>query len=697
MANRYHSLKSRIASIAAILVISLLLLLDLLALIITQHSIGISVRKDYRTMVDTYAMYLQSSNSTYMQQIRNYSAADEMQTMDKQAKIDFIRARSSSRGKDFLFVAYVDDKGMAYFDDGTQLNVSSMDFCKEILKDGKNQTYAYPVLFSNQKEWVIPISKTFLNSDVPGFVMVGVPASSYQKKVASLPMSTSGYIFLLSENGDIMGHTDESYFMAANMKESAKLGFKDLDGIAEKMLSGTEENTGEDWFYSPSGEQILCTFGPVTSTGWAIGLAVPKTEVRGTATTLAKDISIISLIVAILLVGFIAIAIRIALNPLQQVNTAVQVIATGEADLTQRLSTKAKNEIGALTDNFNLFMNTLQGTMNNLKTSNGTLQTAGSELKDSSIKTQAAVTQINANIQHVSREITQQSTSVIETASAVAEIAHNINSLEQMIRKQSDGVVQASTAVEQMISNIADVNKSVDMVAKSFDVIERDAVTGSEMQKAVNERIIQIEQQSKMLKDANTAISNIAEQTNLLAMNAAIEAAHAGNAGLGFKVVADEIRKLSETSSKQSKQIGEQLQAIQELIADVGQSSSVSNQTFSTVAQNIKSTNTIMHGIQTTMDEQHENSKQISTALGEMNSLTSEVRHASEEMSVGNQAILEEVKQLQDVNDQLKSFVSEMNAGSTNIQESTQVLRQVSDKMQTVIQDVGDKINSFNT
>ncbi len=697
MANRYHTLKSRIASIAAILVITLLLILDLLALIITQHSIGISVRKDFRTIVTTYSMYLQSSNSVYMQQIRSYSAADEMQTMDKQAKIDFVRAKSSSRGKDFLFAAYVDEKGMAYFDDGSQVDVSSMDFCKEILVEGKNQTYAYPVLFSNQKEWVVPISKTFLNSDIPGFIMVGVPVSSYQKKVSNLPMSTEGYIFLLSEHGDIMAHTDESFFMAVNMKESGNLGFKNLDVIAEKMLSGTEENVGEDWFYSPSGEQILCTFGPIASTGWGIGLAVPKTEVRATATTLAKNISLISLVVAVLLVGFIAIAIRIALQPLQQVNSAVQVIATGEADLTKRLSTSAKNEIGLLTNNFNTFMDTLQGTMKNLKGSNGTLQSAGMELKDSTIKTQAAVTQINANIQHVSREIGQQSTSVIETASAVAEIAHNINSLEQMIRRQADGVEQASSAVEQMISNIFDVNKSVDMVASSFDVIEQDAIRGSEMQKAVNQRIMQIEDQSKLLKDANTAISNIAEQTNLLAMNAAIEAAHAGNAGLGFKVVADEIRKLSETSSKQSKQIGEQLQTIQDLISDVGQSSNLSNQTFATVAQNIKTTNSIMHSIKSTMDNQHEGSEQISATLEEMTSLTSEVRHASTEMTTGNQAILEEIKHLQDITDQLKTFVAEMDAGSENIQDSSQVLRTVSEKMQTVIQDVGTKINSFNT
>ena len=106
-----------------------------------------------------------------------------------------------------------------------------------------------------------------------------------------------------------------------------------------------------------------------------------------------------------------------------------------------------------------------------------------------------------------------------------------------------------------------------------------------------------IEQQSKMLQDANTAIASIAEQTNLLAMNAAIEAAHAGEAGKGFSVVADEIRKLSETSTNQSKTIGAELNKIQDTIKEVVSVSSETNTAFSAVSQSISETSEIIQQI----------------------------------------------------------------------------------------------------
>ena len=145
-----------------------------------------------------------------------------------------------------------------------------------------------------------------------------------------------------------------------------------------------------------------------------------------------------------------------------------------------------------------------------------------------------------------------------------------------------------------MVGNINSVNDSVDLMISSFKQLTANSETGTSTQINANEKIKLIEEQSKMLQDANIAIANIAEQTNLLAMNAAIEAAHAGEAGKGFAVVADEIRKLSETSAVQSKSIGAELKKIQDTIKEVVTVSNETNTMFGSISKSIEETSRII-------------------------------------------------------------------------------------------------------
>ena len=234
-------------------------------------------------------------------------------------------------------------------------------------------------------------------------------------------------------------------------------------------------------------------------------------------------------------------------------------------------------------------------------------------------------------------------------------------------------------------------------MSDSFGALNENIKIGYEKQQNVNEQILQIELESEMLAEANVAISSIAEQTNLLAMNAAIEAAHAGEAGKGFSVVADEIRKLSETSSSQSDSIGKQLIKIKNSIENVVSSSNEASAAFNTVANHIKETDQLVVQIKSAMEEQNEGSKQIGEALRNMNDSTVNVQKASKEMASRNERIMNEMNSLQSLTSNMKTGMDEMALGAKKINETGITLSEISKDVQNAITNIGNQIDRFKT
>ena len=188
--------------------------------------------------------------------------------------------------------------------------------------------------------------------------------------------------------------------------------------------------------------------------------------------------------------------------------------------------------------------------------------------------------EIIAEIKKLNNGFASQSECVAQTSQAVNKISSTIGDLNSLIETQYKNVNDASSAISSVVTSISSVNQTVDKLSSSYVNLENNLILGINKHNAVNKQIDDIQQQSEMLQEANNAISAIAEQTNLLAMNAAIEAAHAGEAGKGFSVVADEIRKLSETSAEQSSTISAKLMLIEETISGIVEGSAESKEAF---------------------------------------------------------------------------------------------------------------------
>lgn len=373
--------------------------------------------------------------------------------------------------------------------------------------------------------------------------------------------------------------------------------------------------------------------------------------------------------IAISFFASLLLARRIA-RPIVAMHRSLRQIASGSGDLTARLAITSKDEVGEASRSFNEFVQTLSTMLASIRSAAGHLSEIGGDLAANLVESAGAVNQITANIESMRARVENQSAGVTETASAIDQIAANLETLNRRIEEQSTSVTESSAAIEEMVANIGSMTRNVEHVEKEYRELIRVSDNGKTRINEVARRVAAIEGQSASLMEANSVISSIASQTNLLAMNAAIEAAHAGDAGRGFSVVADEIRKLAESAATQSKQVKSNIAAIRDSIEAVVSDSKFAETAFDETLDMIKRIDALQSELKAAMMEQEEGSKQILEALTSINTVTAEVRDGSAQMTGSSSAIRTEISALLGETQEIRQGMQEITAGTAEINTS---------------------------
>ncbi len=459
----------------------------------------------------------------------------------------------------------------------------------------------------------------------------------------------------------------------------------EIVNTAKKLQSGSIAS-----FDIPGGEVSIAH---IPSLDWYISAVQMITIADIFSNSMTAVFLLMMAVIAAIFIVFLVL-VSVLLNPLKSMISTLDQIST-DWDLTRKIESQRKDEIGILSGFFNLTFGKLRELIITIKSKTASLSKTYRELSSHMTRNREEVGGINGSIQNMREQVLSQSDKVNAAANSIEHIIAGLNQLNDHITLQSDSVARSSSAVEEMIANIQSIThtlvKNTDNINSLADFAES---SRADLQK-VSSDIQEIARQSEGLLEINSVMQNIASQTNLLSMNAAIEAAHAGESGKGFAVVADEIRKLAENSGEQSKTISSVLKNIQQSIDAITKSTSLVLERFSAMQEEVRVVSSQESQIRSAMEEQETGSRQILEAVTQLNNVTSLVRGASSDMTRDSKNVLEQSEELKTITSKAAGSMDEITKNSDEISAAIIRVQEIAEENEENIDALTSDISRF--
>jgi methyl-accepting chemotaxis protein len=426
------------------------------------------------------------------------------------------------------------------------------------------------------------------------------------------------------------------------------------------------------------GKEYIAAYEPIftPNTREVIGIlfvGIERSSMASVDEIIESEINQGVFFIVLLTAGLLLIAVILTIMVFKKilikpVNTIMSVLeAAGAGDLTQAVEIRSRDEIGDLALHVNYTIESLKNLALTIKKRSAALSEIGSELASNMTESAAAINQMSAHIQSIKGRIVNQSSSVAATNETTGQIIANIDRLNENAAQQSASVAQTSSAIEEMIANIQSVTQTLVKNADRVNELSKSCEIGRSGLHEVAEDIQEIARESEGLLEINAVMKSIASQTNLLSMNAAIEAAHAGESGKGFAVVADEIRKLAESSSEQSKTVGTVLKKIKNAIDKITHSTDEVLNKFEAIDRGVKTVAAQEAGIRNAMEEQSAGSRQLLEAAGKVAEITQRVKSGSGEMLEESRQVITEGSNLEAATREIANGIQEIANGAEQI------------------------------
>lgn len=522
-----------------------------------------------------------------------------------------------------------------------------------------------------------PVKKNGSNIGVVG---VDFYLNDLQKTVLEIKPFETGFAYLLNNKGTIVAHPD-SEIQAKNIADVLKNEHK------RKILNAVEN--GHSYSYiapSPTtGNLEYITFAPIkagkTSFPWSIAIVIPMDKVEAQANAIAKVSIGISIGAIVILLAVMLVLANIISKPILKTAEYAGIVATGDLDAS--LDIEQKDEIGKMADSLRAMVSELKVTIHKAED-----ETRKAE--EESEKARQATAEANEAKERADRARTEglhlaadRVEKVLEhVVSASEEMSLQSNELLRGAEIQTDRISSTATAMEEMNATVLEIARNAGDAASSSTEAQDKAKDGANvvsksktsLEQTVGEvsnlkgNMEELDQQAKGTEAIIGVITDIADQTNLLALNAAIEAARAGEAGRGFAVVADEVRKLAEKTMTATGEVSGSIGAIQRVageniksmetvfkrIEEASEYSSSSGEVLEEIVAGAEESAIQIQSIATAAEQQSATSDEINNSIEEINRITVETSSGARELAMALESLAEQVSELQHIVEDLK-------------------------------------------